>query len=66
MKFELTKYQREIIIKFFTDLAKIFIAGLIFSNVFIKQKFTLGLTVTGFAAAIGLFIIALILGKSVR
>ncbi len=66
MKFELTKYQKEIIIKFFTDLAKILIGGLIFSNIFIKQKVTLGLTASGFIIALGLFAAALIIGKSVR
>ncbi len=63
MKFSITEYQRELLIKFFIDMAKILIAGLIFSNIFVKQFFNLFLTVAGFIFAIGLFVVALILGK---
>ncbi len=60
---KINKEQRKKIIKYLLYISKLFLGGIIFSNIFLKKYFNLWVTISIIALSFTLFIIALLLIK---
>ncbi len=56
--------QKKLLIKYLVDLSKIFWAGVLFSNIFLKKYFNLGITIFGIIVAVIFFVVAFIISKN--
>lgn len=64
MIMKIKKSQKKLLTRYLVDLSKIFWAGVLFSNIFLKKYFNLGITILGMLVAILLFIAAFIIIKN--